>query len=56
MICCDNFYTGNKNNLVNILDNKDFEILRHDITFPTYLEVDEIFVFACPASPVHYPK
>ena len=54
VICCDNFYTGTKNNLVNILDNKDFEILRHDITFPTYLEVDEIFNFACPASPVHY--
>ena len=54
VICCDNFYTGNKNNLVKILDNKDFEILRHDITFPTYLEVDEIFNFACPASPVHY--
>ena len=54
VICCDNFYTGNKNNLVKILDNKDFEILRHDVTFPTYLEVDEIFNFACPASPVHY--
>ena len=54
VICCDNFYTGTKNNLVNILDNKDFEILRHDITFPIYLEVDEIFNFACPASPVHY--
>ena len=54
VICCYNFYTGTKNNLVNILDNKDFEILRHDITFPIYLEVDEIFNFACPASPVHY--
>ena len=54
VICCDNFYTGNKNNLVKILDHNDFEILRHDITFPTYLEVDEIFNFACPASPVHY--
>ena len=54
VICCDNFYTEIKNNLVKILDNKDFEILRHDITFPTYLEVDEIFNFACPASPVHY--
>ena len=54
VICCANFYTGTKNNLVNILDNKDFEILRHDITFPTYLEIDEIFNFACPASPVHY--
>ena len=55
VICCDNFYARNKNNLVKILDNNDFEILpRHDITFPTYLEVDEIFNFACPASPVHY--
>ena len=54
VICCDNFYTGNKDNLVNILNNKNFELIRHDITFPIYLEVDEIFNFACPASPVHY--
>ena len=54
VICCDNFYTGNKNNLVNILNDKNFELIRHDITFPIYLEVDEIFNFACPASPVHY--
>ena len=54
VICCDNFYTGNKNNLVNLLNNKNFELIQHDITFPIYLEVDEIFNFACPASPVHY--
>ncbi len=54
VICCDNFYTGNKDNLINILNNKNFELIRHDITFPIYLEVDEIFNFACPASPVHY--
>lgn len=54
VICCDNFYTGNKNNLEKIIDNKDFEVLKHDITFPLFLEVDEIFNFACPASPVHY--
>ena len=54
VICCDNFYTGNKDNLVKILNNKNFELIRHDITFPIYLEVDEIFNFACPASPVHY--
>ena len=54
VICCDNFYTGNKDNLANILNNKNFELIRHDITFPIYLEVDEIFNFACPASPVHY--
>ena len=54
VICCDNFYTGNKNNLVNLLNNKNFELIQHDITFPIYLEVDEIFNFACPASPIHY--
>ena len=54
VICCDNFYTGNKENLERILDNKNFELLRHDITFPLYLEVDIILNFACPASPVHY--
>ena len=46
VICCDNFYTGNKNNLKKILDNKNFELLRHDITFPLYIEVDQIFNFA----------
>jgi len=54
VICCDNFYTGNEDNLEKIIDNKDFEVLKHDITFPLFLEVDEIFNFACPASPVHY--
>ena len=54
VICCDNFYTGNKNNLENILDHKNFELIRHDITFPLFLEVDQIYNFACPASPVHY--
>ena len=54
VICCDNFYTGNKDNLEKILDKKNFELLRHDITFPLYLEVDIILNFACPASPVHY--
>ncbi len=54
VICCDNFYTGNKENLEKILDNKNFELIRHDITFPIYLELDEIYNFACPASPVHY--
>jgi len=54
VICCDNFYTGNKNNIINLLRNPYFEIIRHDITFPLYLEVDEIYNLACPASPVHY--
>ncbi|PPR42671.1 MAG: UDP-glucose 4-epimerase [Alphaproteobacteria bacterium MarineAlpha8_Bin1] len=54
VICCDNFYTGNKNNLEKILDNKNFELIRHDVTFPLFLEVDLIYNFACPASPIHY--
>ena len=54
VICCDNFYTGNEENLKEICDNKNFELLRHDITFPLYVEVDQIFNFACPASPIHY--
>ena len=54
VICCDNFYTGNKDNLKKILDHDNFELLRHDVTFPLYVEVDQIFNFACPASPIHY--
>jgi len=54
VICVDNFYTGTKRNIVHLLDNPYFELIRHDITFPLYLEVDEIFNLACPASPVHY--
>jgi UDP-glucuronate decarboxylase len=50
----DNFYTGTKRNIVHLLDNPYFELIRHDITFPLYLEVDEIYNLACPASPVHY--
>ncbi len=54
VICCDNFYTGNKDNLKNVLSDKNFELIRHDVTFPLYIEVDQIFNFACPASPIHY--
>jgi len=54
VVCCDNFYTGNKDNLLEVLDNKSFEIIRHDITFPLFLEIDEIYNLACPASPIHY--
>lgn len=54
VICCDNFYTGTKRNIVHLLSNPSFEVIRHDITFPLYLEVDEIYNLACPASPVHY--
>ena len=54
VVCVDNFYTGTKRNIVHLLDNPFFELIRHDITFPLYLEVDEIFNLACPASPIHY--
>jgi len=54
VICLDNFYTGNKNNISCLLSNKSFELLRHDVTFPIYLEIDQIYNLACPASPVHY--
>jgi UDP-glucuronate decarboxylase len=54
VLCVDNFYTGAKNNLAGLLSNQQFEVIRHDITFPLYLEVDEIFNLACPASPIHY--
>ena len=54
VICCDNFFTGTKRNIVHLLHNPYFELVRHDITFPIYLEVDEIYNLACPASPVHY--
>ena len=54
VVCCDNFYTGDKDNLLEVLDNKSFEIIRHDITFPLFLEIDEIYNLACPASPIHY--
>lgn len=54
VICCDNFYTGTKRNIAHLLHNPYFELVRHDITFPIYLEVDEIYNLACPASPVHY--
>ena len=54
VICVDNFYTGRKENIIHLLDNKYFDIIRHDVCFPLYVEVDEIYNFACPASPVHY--
>lgn len=54
VVCADNFYTGTKRNIIHLLENPYFELIRHDITFPLYLEVDEIFNLACPASPVHY--
>jgi UDP-glucuronate decarboxylase len=54
VLCVDNFYTGTKENLKHLLGNPCFELLRHDVTFPLYVEVDEIWNLACPASPVHY--
>ncbi len=54
VICADNFFTGDKQNIVHLLDNPYFELLRHDVTFPLYVEVDEIYNLACPASPIHY--
>jgi len=54
VLCVDNYYTGNKENIAQLMENKNFEILRHDVTFPLYVEVDEIYNLACPASPIHY--
>ena len=54
VICVDNFYTGRKENIAHLMSNPYFEVLRHDVTFPLYIEVDEIYNLACPASPIHY--
>jgi UDP-glucuronate decarboxylase len=54
VICLDNYFTGSKKNIEHLMDYKNFELLRHDITFPIFLEVDRIYNLACPASPVHY--
>ena len=54
ILCADNFYTGTRDNILHLLDHPHFELLRHDVTFPLYVEVDEIYNLACPASPIHY--
>ena len=54
VICVDNFFTGDKSNIQDLMDHSNFELIRHDVTFPLYLEVDEIYNLACPASPIHY--
>jgi len=54
VLCVDNFFTGTKRNIEHLLDHPRFELMRHDVTFPLYVEVDEIFNLACPASPIHY--
>jgi UDP-glucuronate decarboxylase len=54
VLCVDNFFTGSKDNIAHLMDDTRFELMRHDITFPLYVEVDEIYNLACPASPIHY--
>jgi UDP-glucuronate decarboxylase len=54
VLCLDNFFTGAKDNIAHLLSNPNFELIRHDVTFPFYVEVDEIYNLACPASPIHY--
>lgn len=54
VLCVDNYFTGTRNNISHLLDHPRFELLRHDVTFPLYVEVDEIYNLACPASPIHY--
>jgi len=54
VLCLDNFFTGCKDNIAHLLTNTNFELIRHDVTFPLYVEVDEIYNLACPASPIHY--
>jgi UDP-glucuronate decarboxylase len=54
VLCVDNFYTGRRANIAHLMDNPNFEVMRHDITFPLYVEVDEIYNLACPAAPIHY--
>ena len=56
VICLDNFYSGTKDNIQHLLGNPHFELMRHDVTFPLYVEVDEIYNLACPASPIHYQR
>jgi UDP-glucuronate decarboxylase len=56
VLCVDNFYTSTRRNIDHLLNNKAFEVMRHDVTFPLYVEVDEIYNLACPASPIHYQR
>jgi len=54
VLCIDNYFTGRRTNVAHLMDNPNFEVIRHDVTFPLYVEVDEIYNLACPASPIHY--
>ena len=56
VICVDNLFTGSKRNIYHLMDDHRFEFIRHDVTFPLYIECDEIYNLACPASPVHYQR
>ena len=56
VLCVDNFYTGSRQNVAHLLTNQRFELMRHDVTFPLYVEVDQIYNLACPASPIHYQR
>jgi len=56
VLCVDNFYTSTRRNIVHLLDHPNFELMRHDVTFPLYVEVDQIYNMACPASPIHYQR
>jgi UDP-glucuronate decarboxylase len=56
VLCVDNFYSGTKDNVTHLISNPHFELMRHDVTFPLYVEVDEIYNLACPASPIHYQR
>jgi UDP-glucuronate decarboxylase len=56
VLCVDNFYTATRNNVLKLLENPRFELIRHDVTFPLFVEVDEIYNLACPASPIHYQR
>ena len=55
VLCIDNFFTGSRHNVLPLLGNPRFEVIRHDVTFPLYIEIDEIYNLACPASPIHHP-
>jgi len=56
VLCVDNFYTSTRRNILHLLDQSNFELMRHDVTFPLYVEVDQIYNLACPASPIHYQR
>src|SRR4249920_830861 len=56
VICVDNFFSGTRSNVEHLLDHKRFELMRHDVTFPLYIEIDQIYNLACPASPIHYQR